>query len=174
MCTGEELLSLICDNCDDLLREVEAIASAAPVEYDSAFLQPPLIKYKEGEELETYRRAIYLSRKYGDVFKGWRGDFCPICGLRPVLFIFREVDVGTYSKKVRYAKCSCGFTWEYGVYKCPNCGVVGKENFTTYIKNCFIFYKCNNCNFTFVEITKDVDKKTELLARIAARYVAES
>lgn len=169
----EEFLEAICGGdrecIEEVLDEVKQIFSAPPIEAERRS-SLPLISYDGGDPVVFLRKARYLREKYGDLFKDWRGDFCPICGLRPVVFRRRE-EGDIYIATVRYAKCSCGFEWKYDYWKCPNCGSRGREFFAVYQLGGSLIYRCKKCGFKTVEIDGDVDEETLHLARVAVSYV---
>ncbi|MFN3805087.1 MAG: formate dehydrogenase [Pyrobaculum sp.] len=171
----EEFLKIICGNdveCrKEALDELTPLFSTPPaqVERDPP-PTPPLVVYS-GDFLETFRKARALSKKYGEWFAGWQGDFCPICGLKPILFYRREVDSAIFSGWERYAKCSCGFSWRYREWRCPNCGAEGRENFSVYVGQSAMFHKCVHCGFVTVELQTQVGEEVEFLARLAVSYV---
>jgi FdhE protein len=128
-------------------------------------LNPPLIDqvenlndakaYFDNEELAKLAVAHKLHLIYGDKFKDWRGSKCPICGRTPNLFIIKRSEAPSYSGYVKTAKCVCGFSWNYEWWRCPNCGVEGRENFDVLmIKNLsgVFIYRCKRCGYVHAEV----------------------
>lgn len=170
----EEFLKIICGDdvgCrKEVLEEVTSLFSIPPTQVVDTSPTPPLVVYS-GDFLEVFRKARALSKKYGERFAGWQDDFCPICGLKPVVFYRREVDSGIFSRWERYAKCSCGFSWRYREWRCPNCGAEGRDSFSIYVGQSAVFYRCAHCGFVTVELQTQVGEEVEFLARLAAAYV---
>lgn len=169
----EVFLKAICgedEGCRrEVLEEISRLFSSPPLEAEGRG-SPPLIQYDGGDPAEFLRKARRLRERHSTLFEGWRGDFCPICGLRPVVFIRREVG-DIYMSVEKFAKCSCGFEWRYSHWRCPQCGVEGRENFALYTLGGALVYRCRRCGFKNIELEGGVDEETIHLARVAVSYV---
>lgn len=169
----EEFLRIICGEdvkCrSEVLNEIRALFFAPPLEAERHH-SLPLISPDGGDPVEFIRKARYLRERYSDLFREWSGDFCPICGLRPLVYIRRE-EGDIYTAVVRYAKCSCGFEWRYHYWRCPNCGGEGRYNFAVYFVGGALMYRCRSCGYKTVEVDADVDEETLYLARVVVSYV---
>lgn len=169
----EAFLEVVCGSdagCrEEVLGEIRKFFSAPPLEA-SGGEGPPLIRYDGGDPLVFFQKSRYLSAKYGGLFRGWRGDFCPICGSKPVVFTRREVG-DIYLIVERVAKCACGFEWGYEPWRCPNCGASGRERFEIFRLGDALVYRCRECGFKTIELDGAVDEETIYLARVVVSYV---
>lgn len=93
------------------------------------------------------RRALFF--KYGG--GQWQG-LCSICGSPATLVVLRKVDTGIYQGYAAEARCICGSTWSYKPWKCPRCGVEGREHFDIYLLDDVKILKCKDCGHFFGEV----------------------
>ncbi|AEA12709.1 formate dehydrogenase protein fdhE [Thermoproteus uzoniensis 768-20] len=126
-------------------------------------------------ELARLAVARRLAELYGEKFRDWAGDFCPICGRTPVLFLVKREQGPFFETAAKLAKCVCGFSWRYAWWRCPNCGAEGRENFDVLVKEGLdgvFFYRCRKCGYVHVEASGEPDEVAQYGLRILARYVA--
>jgi len=148
-------------------------------------LRPPLIERVENlasaealagdRELARLAVSRRLAELYRDKFGEWEGDFCPICGRTPVLFLVRRQQGPLFETASKTAKCVCGFSWRYRWWRCPNCGAEGRENFEVFLREGLegvFFYRCSKCGYVHVEAYGEPDEVVQYGLRILARYVA--
>ena len=93
------------------------------------------------------RRTLYF--KYGG--GEWRG-LCSICGGPATLVVLKKVDTGIYQGYATEARCVCGSAWSYKPWKCPKCGVEGREHFDVYLLDDVKILKCKGCGHLFGEV----------------------
>lgn len=188
----EVLLNLICGDNEECREELLNIPKELNSFLESSQLTPSLKSFtppllKQVENLGDYEALVgdqslgqlivarKLASMYGGSFRGWSEDYCPICGRRPQLFLVRKVNSAFFEGKERVARCVCGFTWRYKWWRCPNCGVEGRENFDVFVNEKLegiFFNKCRRCGFVHVEAYGEVDEVAQYALRILANHVA--
>jgi len=101
------------------------------------------------EEFVDYviRRSLFF--RYGG---GEDGGRCRICGVPASLVVLRREDAGIFEGYRAYARCVCGSTWPSRPWRCPNCGVEGRENFEVYLLREGRLLRCVRCGYLFGEV----------------------
>jgi FdhE protein len=101
------------------------------------------------EEFVDYiiRRSLFF--RYGG---GEDGGRCRVCGVPASLVVLRREDAGIFEGYRAYARCVCGSTWPSMPWRCPNCGVEGRENFEVYLLKEGRLLRCVRCGYLFGEV----------------------
>ena len=101
------------------------------------------------EEFVDYliRRSLFF--RYGG---GEDGGRCRVCGVPASLVVLQREDAGIFEGYRAYARCVCGSTWPFKPWRCPNCGVEGRENFEVYLLKEGRLLRCVRCGYLFGEV----------------------
>jgi len=148
------------------LQEVDQIAQTldfGPVDKSPFFVNIDLRRARDSsrryvpEEFVDYliRRSLFFH--YGG---GEDGGRCRVCGVPASLVVLRREDTGIFDRYRSYARCVCGSTWLFALWKCPNCGVEGRENFEVYMLREGRLMKCKQCGYLFGEVEETPDVQT--------------
>ncbi|MEM4650190.1 MAG: hypothetical protein QW086_00015 [Pyrobaculum sp.] len=68
------------------------------------------------------------------------------------LVVLRREDAGIFEGYRAYARCVCGSTWPSRLWRCPNRGVEGRENFEVYLLKEGHLLRCVRCGYLFAEV----------------------
>lgn len=101
-----------------------------------------------------FKRALYEVVRGKDLRLQWVNGRCPVCGSLPILAIVRRERGEIFSRDVLYLRCTCGFTESYEHFKCPSCGVRGRDAFEYNIVGEITYRTCSRCGHT-IGILKD-------------------
>ena len=101
------------------------------------------------EEFVDYliRRSLFF--RYGG---GEDGGKCRVCGVPASLVVLQREDAGIFEGYRAYARCVCGSTWPSRPWRCPNCGVEGRENYEVYLLKEGRLLRCVRCGYLFGEV----------------------
>jgi len=80
------------------------------------------------------------------------GGRCGVYGVPASLVVLRREDASIFEGYRAYARCVCGSTWPFKPWRCPNCGVEGRENFEVYLLKEGRLLRGVRCGYLFGEV----------------------
>lgn len=115
----------------------------------------------------TVRRRLYL--QYRGLVKPAKGLLaCPVCGSLPRIVRLAQSEDALFSGYEAWARCTCGMEWPVDEWKCPSCGVEGREAFRVYTIEPGVFEarQCTRCGYMVAVVSSELSQADVALVNL--------
>jgi DNA-directed RNA polymerase subunit RPC12/RpoP len=133
---------------EEILKIVKDILGKREFNVDSISLHDVIEASLEEERFLAsilFKRILYEAVRGRGFKMSWVNGRCPICGSLPILAVVRRERGDIFSRDVLYLRCICGFTESYEYFKCPSCGVSGRDAFEYNVVGEVVYRTCSRC-----------------------------
>ncbi|MEM0365507.1 MAG: hypothetical protein QXD80_06730 [Acidilobaceae archaeon] len=155
----------------DIVESIKAQAKSRGIDFGDIRLDAiRSIDIQEAQSIVSFiaRRVLYESLRDKHLDLRHLSGRCPICGLYPILGLFKRERGEVFSRDVIELRCLCGYSYALDQYVCPVCGNSDKKLFNLYIIGEVTYRVCTRCNHTLGVIREFRDIDLDLLTLIVA------